>query len=272
MNRLITPIVGIVCIGVAYFAGRHHSEVDAPHGPSAAQRPALKEAHLPSADTRATFQRRIEDDLSSEAPVAQDIPAQVAETVREEVERLNDTPALDAYLDELETRARTKGLVSALEVEPGMMAIEKLLLPKGPEVVANAQADYARRMTRLSRSLRGLPEQEQPPEVDFDALYQRIAESSGSERQKHIGSYLEGLDFLEPEEREVRLAELDTLVVADKETRAEGDLWEHLQAVRDATSADERRQAVRHYLDAADNLDPERTAQALADLDRLVSR
>ena len=271
MNRLTIPIVGIVCIGLSYFAGRHHSEADAEHRPMATQQTALKEVHA-SNNARSVLQHHLEDTPTPEIPVAQDVPAQIAKTVRDEVEQLDDMPALDSYLDELETRARSNGSVSALHVEPGMMAIEKMLLEEGPEVVANAQADFARRMTRLSRSLRGLPEQDQPPEVNFDTLYQRIAESSGSERQKLVGSYLEGLDFLEPEEREVRLAELDTLVVADKEAHAEGELWEHLQAVKEATSEDERRRAVRHYLDAADNLDPERTAQALADLDRLVSR
>jgi len=63
---------------------------------------------------------------SATAAGADGIHAAVEQIVRTRVSALHTEAEVDAYLAELIARARRKGAVTALELEPGLLAIEQL--------------------------------------------------------------------------------------------------------------------------------------------------
>jgi len=79
-----------------------------------------------------------------------DMRQRVARAIAEETPGLDSEPAVDAYLVQLERRARERGRVSALEVEPGVAAIHRL----PPGAATNQKRDaFTVRMSRLSAEL-----------------------------------------------------------------------------------------------------------------------
>lgn len=63
---------------------------------------------------------------------------------------VEDRAQLEEYLDRLESQARDKGRVTALEVEPGLSAIALLEPELGPEESLKLQTRFANRMMALS--------------------------------------------------------------------------------------------------------------------------
>jgi hypothetical protein len=80
---------------------------------------------------------------------------QVRDTIARELRDVRGPGAVDQYLMTLEARARGKGRVSALEVEPGIEAIRRLQAEIGPERTMQALTEFTQRMSRLSAELDG---------------------------------------------------------------------------------------------------------------------
>jgi hypothetical protein len=92
---------------------------------------------------------------SCDGKPAQESSSVIGELMMQQPVALEDRAQLDAYLDRLESQAREKGRVTALEVEPGMRAIELLAPELGPEASLRLRADFAKRMRALSLRNRG---------------------------------------------------------------------------------------------------------------------
>ncbi len=87
------------------------------------------------------------------------IKQQIAHLKTREVDPLRaDEQVVDQYLSRLELRARSKGMVSALEVELGRAAISRLTDQLGFEATQQKMARYCSHMANLSATLhRGSP-------------------------------------------------------------------------------------------------------------------
>jgi hypothetical protein len=145
---------------------------------------------------------------------------EIDRVIRQEVEPLTAYGAseakVEAYIAQLEARARAKGKVTALEVEPAMAAIEALEDEIGPERVMEKLSAVNRRMGELSARLEGRS-LEPPPPADLDRLAMQIARSDGEDvRQRLIRSYLEAAEELESDQQMVRMKQLDQLLGTDR--------------------------------------------------------
>jgi hypothetical protein len=85
-------------------------------------------------------QSRVEKDPATERP---DFRPRIAETIRTEVDPLRSREDVASYLDRLRARAIAQRQVTALEVEPGVAAIERL----APELGSDATQDWIVRFT-----------------------------------------------------------------------------------------------------------------------------
>ncbi len=125
-------------------AGSGEDDTEEPNGRNdTAERPVTKVQHQP---------RKPAVSLTRKA----DIRGQINRIIRREAEPLGQARGqrqLDAYLARLEARARAKGKVTALEVEPGLAAI-RAHQPGKPGAMARMAA-YSSRMVRLSAELSG---------------------------------------------------------------------------------------------------------------------
>lgn len=188
--------------------------------------------------------------------------------IREAIEKAHVTSAaeLDPFLSGLEARARRRGEVLAVDVEPG---IAKCLDFGEPEK-ANA---FGQRMKALEHELSGKkPEPQARPVVDrprLDALFLGIRKSEGEERQKLIREYLRAIDTLPEEEQVERHVKLNE-VAGRREERADPATLDALyQGIERASDEDERQALIREYLRLVDALPEE---QALARTETLRRR
>jgi len=86
-----------------------------------------------------------------------DMRARIEEAIRTEVEPLHGRRDVEAYLERLTRRAVAQRRVTALEVEPGVAAIERLMPELGPEATQEWVARFVQSMTALSREYRESP-------------------------------------------------------------------------------------------------------------------
>ncbi|WP_375772209.1 hypothetical protein NR798_15410 [Archangium gephyra] len=78
----------------------------------------------------------------AETPAPQDLRAEIRRRIAANVEPLRTEAELEHYLSELEAAARARGFATALEVEPGLAAIEKVLGGHGPGAVVRRQGAF----------------------------------------------------------------------------------------------------------------------------------
>jgi len=135
-----------------------------------------------------------------------DVLAQARELVTEKASSLETEKDVDKFLDQLESQARTRGEVSAMDVEPGFMAIADLAPQIGPEKAAEKRGMFAHQMSQLAVRLRGTSAEK--PE-DLVVLGQRIRATEDAEaRNALVNRYAEAVSKLPDEDR---LAELPKL-------------------------------------------------------------
>jgi len=91
-----------------------------------------------------------------------DMRSRIQAQIDREVTPLDGEVEIVAYLDELEHRARRRGQVTALEVEPGVEAIHRLAGDVPAERIDALRAAFSTRMATLSRDLERRPEQGAP--------------------------------------------------------------------------------------------------------------
>lgn len=90
---------------------------------------------------------------AADAGAAQSVRAQVRRIVREEVEGLATREEVEAYLDRLVERARARGAVTALDVEPGFAAIDQIAPEMGAESAERLRWRFDNRMMELGTEL-----------------------------------------------------------------------------------------------------------------------
>jgi hypothetical protein len=131
-----------------------------------------------------------------------DMRAQIRQAVAEARPRLQAPASLDGYLNELEQQARRNHHVSALEVEPGLAAIQATV---APEQQAERTQRFATKMQELAAELDGRDTQPLPDELARDI------ERAGDEpeRQKLIRQYVQSVLSLPRDEQMQRFAWLE---------------------------------------------------------------
>jgi hypothetical protein len=125
--------------------------------PSPPSQPTTTEAPAPPP-------RRANDDDKPEPETApRNIRAEVEQKVEADRPRLNSAHDVDSYLVDLEARARRNGRVTALEIEPGVMAIREHEAQLGPDQALQKTAEFTQKMARLSAELDKRPLNQEPP-------------------------------------------------------------------------------------------------------------
>jgi hypothetical protein len=84
----------------------------------------------------------------------EDVRPRIAEAIRTEVEPLQGREDVASYLDRLRARAVAQGRVTALEVEPGVAAIERLAPELGGDATQEWIVRFTVSMAELSQSHR----------------------------------------------------------------------------------------------------------------------
>jgi hypothetical protein len=177
---------------------------------------------------------------------------------------------LDVYLDELERAARAQGHVSALEVAPGLAAIEAAY----PEDTERSAA-FARRMEDLQRELvpnPPPPADEPPAGVTAASVLQALSTTpSGPERDKLVRQALVAIGRLpEAEQFEASQAlERATSTAAPAEAPAAPEtLLAQISATTDPAA---RRTLVERFSAAAGSLPPDQQAPLYRQLDEATA-
>jgi len=175
---------------------------------------------------------------------------------------------LEAYLARLEDRARDRGAVTALDIEPGIAAATD---QAGPE---RAQAFMAR-MRTLQQELRPLqaePADLVPTPENMATALSEIAGASGDDRRARVRQYLRAADQLPEEEQAARVAELNASIAAAHPPAPAMDI-DDLRARLDATApGTERRALAREYLERVGDLPDVEAARRLDELNRTMAR
>ena len=97
--------------------------------------------------------------IASAAPALPpvDLRPRVEAALRDEVEPLRGKDDVTAYLERLHVRATARGQVTALEIEPGVAAIERLTPELGSEAAQEWVGRFVQSMTELSQRNRQSP-------------------------------------------------------------------------------------------------------------------
>jgi hypothetical protein len=100
-------------------------------------------------------------EVGPEAPQLRPVPppipnvrAEVVKVVEARAPEIHTVGDVDHYLGELEAQARRKHQVTALEVEPGILAIRQMQSELGPDETMRLTADFTQKMARLSAEAR----------------------------------------------------------------------------------------------------------------------
>lgn len=106
---------------------------------------------------------RSREDSGTVPSARPNLRAAIDQEIHRETGGLNSEAAVDAYLDRLERRARQQGKVTAVEIEPGFVAIQRLDPALGSKRVLEKQAQFSGRMERLQQELGALrPDGDEP--------------------------------------------------------------------------------------------------------------
>jgi hypothetical protein len=139
-------------------------------------------------------------------PTPGSVRARVREVIRDDAARVTAPAEVEAYLDQLEQKARSEGRVTAFEVEPGADAIRR----SGGDPVA-VSAFYAR-MAKLSAELDRRSVSDEP--LDLDEIADRFEEAEGDAKRDWRRRYLAAASSLDDEARVAAIARLQQLTNA----------------------------------------------------------
>ena len=194
---------------------------------------------------------------------------QIAQIVDREVTPIEDEDALERYLDALAKRAEEKGMVTALEVQPGIEAIRRRYAGENPEEMAEKVDAFSQEMALLSKSLRH--EVDQLPPADLDQLYDDIEqEADKGERERLIAKYIEQTQSMEPETQMKAISRLDEMVAARREPPQDVDFESLLGEINTAEDNGMRQKLIRRFLKKVHTLEPDIQAAWLDRLNRTI--
>ena len=248
--------------GTLFVQTWRHARVDEQAREVAAPPSRAPAAHLSAAtgDGAGTPSRR-------DADLRESVRARVAAALAEQRRGYE----LDLYLQELERAARAQGLVSALEVAPGLAAIEAAYPGDGERGPA-----FARRMEALAREL-GQSTQcpdDPPPDVTALSLLQVIRQTPpGPGRDKLVRQALSAISRLPEAEQESAGKALDSAtaergLAPPSPPRSPDDVLAALGSTRDT---DRRRALVEEFMNVASTLPLEEQERRFKELDRATA-
>jgi hypothetical protein len=218
-----------------------------------------------------------EPDPSSPAPEARraasaalpDLRPAIRARVAEVLAEARRGHELDVFLDELARAARERGHVTALEVVPGLAAIDAAY-PGDPE----RGPAFARRMEDLSRGLGEPPPGDEPRNgATAPALLQAIASTpAGPARDKLVPQALAAIGRLPVDQQEEASRALDRATAASAppapSAAAPDSLLAQITSTRDPQA---RHQLVTQFLDAAGQLPPDEQERRFRQLDEATA-
>ena len=216
----------------------------------------------------------LRDDRARKAELSQRNRRQMEIAIAEVVEsdRASSASAvLESYLDELVQRARQRGTVGALDVEPGMRAIDERMMDLGARRAEQLREAFSRRMLGLAAQLDPEAFDEAAP-MDFDSLLIALANSAaGPKRQAALARCLRAVDGLDPDAQPDALERIQAVVSQEQsgESPSPPD-WSGLEDAVLRAEGDARGRAIQAYIAAAGTLEPSAHDEKMARLDRLL--
>lgn len=152
---------------------------------------------------------KIENEIAQAKPSNKE---RIREIISFEVESLTDSQSISQYIEILELRALSNGIVTAQEIEPGLAAIHRNISIIGLEESLSQAVEFERRMEKISNDMEGIYPHEINPLEEIDRLSLSIAQHTGEEQRKDIEKYLEMADTLEPDLHISAIKQLKTLL------------------------------------------------------------
>jgi hypothetical protein len=137
-------VVGVILLGMAGLA------YWAAHNRMAARRTTPAESSASAASIQAAASATPSASVEASAPP---VPAQLHHLIETEVRPLKSAAEVERYLALLEQRARERGRVSALEVEPGLEAIRENTDQIGPASALQLSVTFSEKMKNLGKTL-----------------------------------------------------------------------------------------------------------------------
>jgi hypothetical protein len=250
-SGLVLGVAGTALVGVALMRDTWTAALKPPAAMSTTDAPLPGRRPLPGAEAG--------QDLR------QIVNARVAAVIAEQRRGME----LDLYLDGLDRTARERGFVSALEVVPGLAAIDAAY-PNDPE----KGPAFARRMETLGRELgqSQVGPEDPPPGVTAHALLQAVSSTPpGPARDKLVPQALTAISQLPLAEQEEASKALDraTAVGVDaKPTRGPDELLALVGSTTDPTA---RAAIVSEFLGVASSLPLDEQEVRAAQLDRATA-
>ncbi len=194
-----------------------------------------------------------------------------------EIEQLkNDPDALRDYLSRLKSDAGQHGIVTAADVEAGVMAIQKYEELLGFEKTQELIHEFFDGMRLLSEQLRGSSTLKDNASVE--TLLDQIETSDSNEKkQKYVREYLDAIASLSPEEQDNAIAQMERVILSEsavadfdnEDTQLE--LQHRLTEIGDRRISEiERQTAIRQYLDLARRLPPEQFEHATEIMEKQI--
>ena len=210
---------------------------------------------------------------SADAPPVQTMRDRVAAVIAKEVTHLKAEREIAQYLETLKERAVRQQRVTALEVQPGVAALQTLESDLGPDEMNRRIDVFTSEMAALSKQFGHAPDPPPPPTPgETDAMLQKIAGEQDEEKKRQaVGDYLDRVRGTGNGEAEAALMlRLDETLPKKRTPSSEPDIDLLLNAVETAEDNDAKQTAVHEYLERTRALPSEEQAAAQKRLDGLV--
>ena len=193
---------------------------------------------------------------------------QIAEVVDREVSIIEDEHELDRYLEALARRAKENGKVTALEVQPGIEAINRQYSGKNSEKMNEEIVAFSQKMALLSESFS--PETGPSPPVDPDRIYDEVTQEADVGRQEGlVAKYVEQTYLMDPEAQSRALARLNDTVSQTRGPAEDVDFESMLDEIETTADSGNRQELIRRFLKSIYNAEPGSQAAWLERLNQL---
>jgi hypothetical protein len=254
----ITAIVGLA----AWYFGKSQQTSFAPE-----KRPQSQD------DNVHVISKKIEPESGASRKSKIDMRALIDKTMKRELPALRTPHKVDHYLDTLKQRALDNQKVTALEVESGISAISALEETLGPEETYRRIGAFTDEMSKLSKQFGHVPAPPSPPTQQelAEKLDEIATETNKIFRQEATGEYVDMIDNIEDLDIKLKLADdLKQNIVAAEEPETLPDFDALAQQISNENDNAAKQAAVRKYLAAVGQLEPDEQLKAMERLNSLT--